>query len=194
MVNLHQPDQQPRLDIETIAFHEAIPGHHLQIALAMERPAAHRITQIFGSTAFIEGWGLYSERLADEMGLFSGDLDRIGMLSAQAWRAARLVVDTGMHAKGWTREQAVDYMRTNTAVPEHTIQTEVDRYIIMPGQALAYMIGYREITSLRAKATAALGPRFDIRAFHDAVLGRGSVTLPMLRDQVDAWIASQTSR
>ena len=188
MVNLHRPDQLPRPDYEAIAFHEAIPGHHLQIALAIERPSAHRITQMFGATAFIEGWGLYSERLADEMGLYSGDVDRLGMLSAQAWRAARLVVDTGMHAKKWTREQAVDYMRKNTAVGENTIQTEVDRYIIMPGQALAYMVGYREITSLRAKATAALGPRFDIRAFHDAVLGRGAVTLPMLREQVEEWV------
>lgn len=189
MVNLHRPDQLPRPDYEAIAFHEAIPGHHLQIALAIERPAAHRITRLFGATAFIEGWGLYSERLADEMGLYSGDIDRLGMLSAQAWRAARLVVDTGMHAKKWPREQAVEYMRKNTAVGENTIQTEVDRYIIMPGQALAYMVGYREITSLRAKATAALGSRFDIRAFHDAVLGRGAVTLPMLREQIDEWIA-----
>ena len=194
MVNLYRPDQQLRSELETIAFHEAIPGHHLQIALAYERPAAHPITQIFGATAFIEGWGLYAERLADEMGLYTSDLDRLGMLSAQAWRAARLVVDTGMHAKGWTRDQAVDYMRRNTAIAENTIQTEVDRYIIMPGQALAYMIGYREITSLRAKATAALGSRFDIRAFHDAVLGRGAVTLPMLREQIDSWVSSQTSR
>jgi uncharacterized protein (DUF885 family) len=194
MVNLYRPEQQLRTELETIAFHEAIPGHHLQIALAYERPAAHRITQIFYSNAFVEGWGLYAERLADEMGLYSSDLDRLGMLSAQAWRAARLVVDTGMHAKGWTRERAVDYMRRNTAIGENTIQTEVDRYIIMPGQALAYMIGYREITSLRAKATAALGPRFDIRTFHDAVLARGGVTLPMLREQIDAWISSQTSR
>jgi len=188
MVNLYKPEQQPRADVEAIAFHEAIPGHHLQIALAIERPAAHRITQLFGATAFIEGWGLYAERLADEMGLYTGDLDRLGMLSAAAWRAARLVVDTGMHAKKWTRDQAVDYMRRNTAIGENTIQTEIDRYIIMPGQALAYMIGYREITSLRAKATAALGPRFDVRAFHDAVLGRGAVTLPMLREQVDLWM------
>ena len=194
MVNLYKPDQQLRSELETIAFHEAIPGHHLQIALAYERPAAHRITQIFGATAFIEGWGLYAERLADEMGLYTSDLDRLGMLSAQAWRAARLVVDTGMHAKGWTRDQAVDYMRRNTAIAENTIQTEVDRYIIMPGQALAYMIGYREITGLRTKAMAALGSRFDIRAFHDAVLGRGAVTLPMLREQIDSWIAGRTGK
>jgi uncharacterized protein (DUF885 family) len=190
MVNLHKPQETPRTDVEAVAFHEAIPGHHLQIALAIERPAAHMITQLFGSTAFIEGWGLYSERLADEMGLYSSDLDRLGMLSAAAWRAARLVVDTGMHAKKWPREQAVDYMRRNTAVGEGVIQNEIDRYIITPGQALAYMVGYREITSLREKAQAALGARFDIRAFHDAVLGRGGVTLPMLREQIEEWIAA----
>jgi uncharacterized protein (DUF885 family) len=191
MVNLYQPQETLRADAEAIAFHEAIPGHHLQIALAFEQPSAHAIAQLFGSTAFIEGWGLYSERLADEMGLYSDDLSRLGMLSAAAWRAARLVVDTGLHAKGWTREQAVDYMRKNTAVGEKAIQTEVDRYIIMPGQALAYMIGAREIQALRAKAQSTLGSRFDIRAFHDAVLGRGAVTLPTLRAQIDAWIAGQ---
>jgi uncharacterized protein (DUF885 family) len=125
------------------------------------------------------------------MGLYSDDLSRLGMLSAAAWRAARLVVDTGLHAKGWTREQAVDYMRQNTAVGENVIQTEVDRYIIMPGQALAYMIGAREIEALRTKAQSALGSRFDIPTFHDVVLGRGAVTLPILRAQVDAWIAAQ---
>jgi uncharacterized protein (DUF885 family) len=191
MVNLYQPEQSVRADVEAVAFHEAIPGHHLQIALAMERPAAHRITQLFGTTAFVEGWGLYAERLADEMGLYSGDLDRLGMLSAQAWRAARLVVDTGMHAKKWPRQQAVEYMRRNTAVGENVIQTEIDRYIIMPGQAIAYMIGYREITSLRARAQSALGARFDIRAFHDAVLGGGAVTLPMLREQIEEWIGAR---
>jgi uncharacterized protein (DUF885 family) len=191
MVNLHRPEESVRADVEAVAFHEAIPGHHLQIAIAMERPAAHRITQLFGTTAFVEGWGLYAERLADEMQLYTGDVDRLGMLSAQAWRAARLVVDTGMHAKGWDRERAVEYMRRNTAVGEHVIQTEVDRYIIMPGQALAYMLGYREITALRAKAEQALGGRFDVRAFHDAVLGRGAVTLPMLREQIEEWIASR---
>ena len=191
MVNLHKPQETPRADVEAVAFHEAIPGHHLQIALSFEQPGAHPITQIFWSTAFVEGWGLYSERLADEMGLYSGDLDRLGMLSAAAWRAARLVVDTGLHAKQWTREQAVDYMRRNTASGVNSIQTEVDRYIIMPGQALAYMIGYREIMAQRQKAQMALGARFDIRAFHDAALGRGGVTLPMLREQIDEWIRAR---
>jgi uncharacterized protein (DUF885 family) len=190
-VNLYKPTESTRFDNEGVAFHEAIPGHHMQVALAIEVPAAHPIATIGYSTAFVEGWGLYSERLADEMGLYSGDLDRLGMLSNAAWRAARLVVDTGLHSKGWTREQAADYMRRNTAISENAIQTEVDRYIIMPGQALAYMVGYREIVAQREKAQAALGARFDIRAFHDVVLGRGGVTLPMLRHQVDAWIATQ---
>lgn len=191
MVNLHQPEQTPRYDTEAIAFHEAIPGHHLQVALTIEQTGMHPLTQMLWATAFVEGWGLYTERLADEMGLYSSDLDRLGMLSAAAWRAARLVVDTGLHSKKWTRQQAVDYMRQNTAVGEQTIQTEIDRYIIYPGQALAYMVGQREITSLREKAQAALGARFDIRAFHDVVLERGGVTLPMLREQVEAWIAVQ---
>jgi uncharacterized protein (DUF885 family) len=194
MINLLTPQQTSTVDLETVAFHESIPGHHLQIALAQEQQGAHVLTQILGSTAFIEGWGLYAERLADEMGLYSGDLDRLGMLSAQAWRAARLVVDTGIHSKQWTRQQAVDYMLRNTAVAEPLVQSEVDRYIIMPGQALAYMIGQREIQAQRAKAEAALGSRFDIRGFHDAVLGRGAVTLPMLREQIGAWIATVQSR
>jgi uncharacterized protein (DUF885 family) len=191
MVNLLKPQETPRADIEAVAYHEAIPGHHLQLALAIERPAAHMITQLFFSGAFVEGWGLYAERLADEMGLYSSDLDRMGMLSAAAWRAARLVVDTGLHAKKWSRQQAVDYLRRNTAIGDVIVQNEVDRYIIMPGQALAYMVGYREIMSLRAKAQAALGAKFDIRAFHDAVLGRGGVTLPMLREQIEEWMLAQ---
>jgi len=191
MVNLLNPQETNTWDLENTTFHEAIPGHHLQIALAQEQTGAHLLTQVSGSTAFIEGWALYAERLADEMGLYSSDLDRLGMLSAQAWRAARLVVDTGLHSKHWSRQQAIDYMMKNTATAAPLVQSEVDRYIITPGQALAYMIGQREIMAQRAKAQAALGPRFDIRAFHDAVLGRGGVTLPMLRDQIDAWIASR---
>jgi len=191
MVNLLNPGETPTWDLENTTFHEAIPGHHLQIALAQEQTGAHLLTQISGSTAFVEGWALYAERLADEMELYSSDLDRLGMLSAQAWRAARLVVDTGLHSKRWTRQQAIDYMLKNIATAGPLVQSEVDRYIIMPGQALAYMIGQREIMAQRARAQAALGTRFDIRAFHDAVLGRGAVTLPMLREQIDAWIAAQ---
>ena len=149
-INLGNPETQPRAMREAIAFHETIPGHHLQQALSRERPSSHRITRFIGFGAFSEGWGLYSERLADEMGLYSSDLDRIGMLSSLAVRAARLVVDTGLHAKGWTRQQAIDYMLAHTLVSEEQIAVEVDRYIIIPGQATSYMVGSNEIWRLRS--------------------------------------------
>ena len=141
------------------------------------------------ATAFIEGWGLYSERLANEMGLYAGDVDRIGMLSYDAWRACRLVVDTGLHSMGWTRNQAIDYMRENTVLAENNIVNEVDRYITWPGQALAYKCGQIEILALRDEAKRRLGARFDIKQFHDVVLRNGAVALPVLRQQVEAWIA-----
>jgi uncharacterized protein (DUF885 family) len=190
-INLYKPELRPRAMTETIAFHEAIPGHHFQIALAMERPQAHPITRFFGATAFAEGWGLYAERLADEMGLYSSDLARLGMLSSLAFRAARVVVDPGLHVLGWTRQQAIDYTRANTANDLADIETEVDRYIIWPGQATAYMTGYNEIMALRAAAETALGEWFDLPAFHDEVLGDGAVTLPMLREKVERWIAGR---
>ena len=190
-INLYQPEARPRAMTEDLAFHEAIPGHHLQVALAQERPEAHPITRFLGSTAYSEGWGLYAERLAGEMGLYSSDLDRLGMLNGSAFRAARLVVDTGLHALGWTRQEAVDYMREHTLNDLADIETEVDRYIITPGQATAYMIGYNEIVALRAEAEAALGDAFDLKAFHDEVLADGSVTLPMLRDKIERWIAAR---
>jgi uncharacterized protein (DUF885 family) len=142
-------------------------------------------------TAYVEGWGLYSERLADEMGLYSSPLQRMGMLSADAWRAARLVVDTGLHAFGWTRQQAVEYMSQNTPVAPIDIEAEVDRYIAMPAQALAYMTGRLEIEALRARAAAVLGDRFDVKAFHDAVLEAGALPLDVLGTLVDDWIAEQ---
>jgi uncharacterized protein (DUF885 family) len=191
MISLYQPELRPRAMTETVAFHEAIPGHHLQTALALERPQAHPLTRYLGGTAFAEGWGLYAERLADEMGLYSSDLARLGMLSSLAFRAARVVVDPGLHVLGWSRQQAIDYMREHTANDLADIETEVDRYIIWPGQATAYMTGFNEITALRAAAEAALGERFDVRAFHDEVLGDGAVTLPMLRSKVERWVASR---
>ena len=142
-------------------------------------------------TAYVEGWALYTERLADEMGLYSSDLDRIGMLSFDAWRACRLVVDTGLHAKGWSRQQAIDYMKANTCLAENNIENEVDRYLTWPGQALAYKCGQLEILRLREEAKQRLGTRFDIRRFHDAVLKNGAVSLPVLRRQVEAWITEQ---
>jgi len=143
-------------------------------------------------TAFTEGWGLYTERLADEMGLYTADLDRIGVLSYDAWRACRLVVDTGMHAKGWTRKQAIDFMLANTALAENNIVNEVDRYIAWPGQALAYKVGQLEIRRLRTEAEKRLGARFDLRSFHDAVLGSGAVSLGTLGASIDAYITKAT--
>ncbi|MCB0978273.1 MAG: DUF885 domain-containing protein, partial [Acidimicrobiales bacterium] len=171
-----------------IAFHEAIPGHHLQLAIATERtelPAFRRLS--FGHTAFVEGWALYTERLAEEMGLYRSDLDRLGMLASDSWRACRLVVDTGLHAFGWTRQQAIDFLTEHAPVSADEIVTEVDRYIGMPGQALAYKVGQREILGLRAAAQQRLGERFSLPGFHDVVLGAATVSLPVLRDRVAAW-------
>jgi uncharacterized protein (DUF885 family) len=189
-INTYAPETRPRYDAEALAFHEAVPGHHSQIALAQELEGIPEFRKHTGVTAFVEGWALYTERLADEMGLYSGDLDRIGMLSFSAWRASRLVVDTGMHAKGWSRQEALRYLMENTILAENNVAVEVDRYINWPGQALAYKIGEREILKLRAEAERRLGPRFDIKGFHDAVLENGGVSLRVLRDQVERWIAA----
>ncbi|TNE90689.1 MAG: DUF885 domain-containing protein [Deltaproteobacteria bacterium] len=192
-VNTYAPETRPRHEAEVLAFHESIPGHHLQIAISQELPDLPAFRKHMGQTAFVEGWGLYSERLSDEMGLYSGDVDRLGMLSFDAWRAGRLVVDTGIHAKGWSREQAVAFLTENTPLAVNNIDNEVDRYITMPGQALAYKTGQLEILALRAEAEAALGESFDLKAFHDVVLGGGAVSLPVLREQVEAYIAEQQS-
>jgi uncharacterized protein (DUF885 family) len=193
-INTHKPEVRPRFEMQALTFHESIPGHHLQIALGQEQPALPAFRRFFGSTAFVEGWALYTERLADEMKLYTNDLDRMGMLSFDAWRASRLVVDTGIHTMGWTREQAEAYMREHTALTEENIRNEVDRYIGWPGQALAYKVGQLEIVRLRAEAEKALGSRFDLRRFHDVVLGSGAVTLPVLADQVASWIEAEKKR
>jgi uncharacterized protein (DUF885 family) len=193
MINTYKPETRPRYEAEALAFHESIPGHHLQIAIAQELQGLPAFRRSEGVTAFVEGWGLYAERLADDMGLYSSDLDRIGMLSFDAWRACRLVVDTGMHAMGWSRQQAIDYMVENSVLAPNNIVNEVDRYLTWPGQALAYKVGQIEILRLRDEARARLGDRFDIRAFHDAVLRNGAVSLPVLREQVEAWIAGVES-
>ena len=187
-VNLHEPTKRGRAETASIAYHEAIPGHHLQLAIASERtdlPAFRRLS--WGQTAFVEGWALYTERLADEMGLYQSDLDRLGMLASDSWRACRLVVDTGLHAMGWTRQQAIDFMNANAPVSREEIVVEVDRYIGMPGQALAYKVGQREILRLRDGARSALGSAFDVKAFHDTVLGAATISLRVLRDRVGAW-------
>jgi uncharacterized protein (DUF885 family) len=191
-INTADPTGSSRTEAESIAFHEAIPGHHLQIAISQELDGLPEFQRHDGATSYIEGWGLYAERLADEMGLYTGPLDRLGMLTADAWRSARLVVDTGLHALGWSREQAVDYFTEHTPVPTDQIGPEVDRYLAMPGQALSYKVGQLEIERLRSEATERLGTRFDLPGFHDVVLGSGAVTLPVLGDLVEAWITSRS--
>jgi uncharacterized protein (DUF885 family) len=188
-VNTSAPETRPRYEAEVLAYHESIPGHHLQVAIAQELEGVPEFRKHLGLTAYVEGWGLYTERLADEMGLYTADLDRIGVLSYDAWRACRLVVDTGMHAKKWKRAQAIAFMIENTALAENNIVNEVDRYIAWPAQALAYKIGQLEIRRLRSEAERRLGTRFDIRAFHDAVLGNGAVSLGTLRHLIDGYIA-----
>jgi uncharacterized protein (DUF885 family) len=185
-INTWAPETRPRYEAEALAFHESVPGHHLQIAIGQELTGLPTFRRHAEVTAFIEGWGLYSERLADEMGLYTADLDRIGMLSFDAWRACRLVVDTGMHALGWSRTAAIDFMTQHSALAPNNIANEVDRYLGWPGQALAYKIGQLEQRRLRADAEAALGAAFDVRAFHDALLGHGALPLGVMRAAVAA--------
>lgn len=186
-VNTHAPATRPRYEAEVLAFHEAIPGHHLQIAIAQEIAELPAFRRHGGVTAYVEGWALYTERLADEMGLYSDDLDRIGMLSFDAWRACRLVVDTGLHALGWDRTRAIEFMKANTVLAENNIANEVDRYIVTPGQALSYKLGQFEILRLRDRAKARLGAAFDLPGFHDRMLENGAVSLSVLAAQVEAW-------
>ncbi|MBA2380700.1 MAG: DUF885 domain-containing protein [Chloroflexi bacterium] len=186
-INTTAPETRPRYEAETLAFHEAVPGHHLQIAIAQELEGLPAFQRLAGPTAYIEGWGLYTERLSVEMGLLSGEMDRFGVASFDAWRACRLVVDTGLHALGWSRDRAIAFMVEHTALAENNIANEVDRYLAMPGQALAYKLGQREILRLRDDARTRLGDRFDIRAFHDVVLGQGAVGLSTLRGVVETW-------
>ncbi|QFZ17270.1 DUF885 domain-containing protein [Saccharothrix syringae] len=189
-VNTHLAEQRERFSAEATAFHEGVPGHHFQIALAQQVEDLPLLRRFASIEAYLEGWALYSERLADEMGLYSDDLTRLGMLSGDSLRAARLVVDTGLHALGWTRQQAVDYLRANAVMPDVDIFAEVDRYTENPAQALSYMVGRLEIQRLRGKAERCLGDRFDIRAFHDLVLRGGPLPMAVLADVVDGWCAS----
>jgi uncharacterized protein (DUF885 family) len=193
-VNTSKLDQRPLWELPALTAHEAVPGHHNQIALQQELdlPPFRRYFSFF--TAFTEGWGLYSESLGEEMGLYDTPAKKMGQLSYQAWRAARLVVDTGIHAMGWDKARAVAYMRANTALSDANIDAEVNRYISWPGQALAYKIGELKIRELRTRAERELGPKFDLRRFHDAVLGEGSVPLDVLDAQITDWIAAEEKR
>jgi uncharacterized protein (DUF885 family) len=193
-VNTSKLDQRPLWELPALTLHEAVPGHHHQISLQQEvaLPPFRRYFSFF--TAFTEGWALYAESLGEEMGLYDTPEKKMGQLSYQAWRAARLVVDTGIHAKGWDKAKAVAFMRENTALTDANIDAEVNRYISWPGQALAYKIGELKIRELRTRAERELGPRFDLRRFHDAVLLQGSVPLDVLEAQVSEWIAAEKAR
>ncbi len=192
-VNTHRPEDKARYETASIAFHEAIPGHHLQLAIASELTGLPRFRRFsLSNTAYVEGWGLYAERLAEEMGLYGSDLDRLGMLAADSIRACRLVVDTGLHAMGWSRARAIEFMAAHTPVSVEEVTVEIDRYIGMPGQALAYKLGQREIIRLRESARSRLGAGFDVKGFHDAVLGSGAVGLPMLASLVEGWVTSRS--
>jgi uncharacterized protein (DUF885 family) len=179
-VNTYAPAIRTRFEYDALSFHESVPGHHLQFALAQRLQGIPEFRRFAYVTSYCEGWALYCERLADELGLYRGELERLGMVSFDAWRACRLVVDTGMHALGWSRDRAIGFMRDNTALSESNIANEVDRYIVWPGQATAYMIGRLRIRSLRDQARQRLGAAFDLRAFHDAVLSSGPVPLDTL--------------
>lgn len=189
-VNAHRAQEQHRTGAEATAFHEAVPGHHFQLALAQEFEDLPMLRRMASIEAYIEGWALYTERLADEMGLYSDDLARLGMLAQDSMRAARLVVDTGIHSFGWTRDQVVDFLRSNTVMSEVDIQSETDRYIEVPAQALAYMVGRLEIQRLRGEAAARMGDAFDLRAFHDLVLSGGPLPMAVLADVVERWSGS----
>lgn len=190
-VNLYRPEVRPKYEMEVLSVHEAVPGHHLQIALAQELDNLPNFRRDSNVTAFVEGWGLYSERLGYDLGLYKDPYSRYGQLIYDMWRAVRLVVDTGIHYFGWSRQQAIDYFLANAAKSEADIINEIDRYIGWPGQALAYKIGQMKMLALRAEAEAALGDNFDIRAFHDTLLGAGAIPLDALETRMNNWLRDQ---
>ncbi|HEY7525893.1 MAG TPA: DUF885 domain-containing protein [Candidatus Limnocylindria bacterium] len=195
-INTYQPEERQLHKIAAITFHEATPGHHFQIAIEMELGGLPRFRTLGGrmaGVAYVEGWGLYCERLADEMGLYLDDRERLGMLDAQAFRASRLVVDSGLHAMGWDREQAIAFMHERGTLPMVDAEIEVDRYTVWPGQALAYKMGQREIERARREVSEKMGERFDLRAFHDEVLGHGSLPLATLRREIPNWVEAAVS-
>lgn len=191
VANTSKLDSRPKWEMTALALHEAVPGHHLQIALAQEMEEKHELLRERFYTAYVEGWGLYAESLGTEMGMYKDPYDDFGRLTYEIWRAVRLVVDTGLHSMGWTREQAIAYFREHTAKSDHDIAVEVDRYLVWPGQALAYKIGELKILELRHRAKKELGKKFDIRKFHDALLAEGALPLDVLDERITAWIAEQ---
>jgi len=193
-VNTYKLESRPLYNLEALTLHESVPGHHLQIALSRELANLPNFRRYSYISSFGEGWGLYCEWLGLEAGFYTDPYSNFGRLTYEMWRACRLVVDTGIHSMGWTRQQAIDYMATRTALPLHEVETEVDRYISWPGQALSYKLGELKIKDLRKRAEQALGTRFDIREFHDVVLGNGAVPLSVLEMNVDQWIAKQKKK
>jgi uncharacterized protein (DUF885 family) len=190
-VNTYKLDTRPKWEMEALTLHESVPGHHLQIAISQELTSVPEFRKTSRYVAFVEGWGLYAESLGPELGMYQDPYSQFGQLTYEMWRAIRLVVDTGMHALGWSRDQAIDYFRQNSAKTEHDIVVEIDRYIVMPGQALAYKIGELKLKELRALASKELGAKFEVRTFHDAVLGSGALPLDVLEENIRAFIAQQ---
>lgn len=190
-INLYAPQERLRFTLEALSYHEAVPGHHLQMALDQENKDLPKFRRYGGYTAYIEGWALYSEKLGYEIGGYTDPYSKFGQLTFEMWRACRLVVDTGMHAKGWTRQQAIDFMAKNTSLALVDIQNEIDRYISWPGQALGYKVGDIRIVNLRKEAEQKLGSKFDVKAFHDTLLGSGAMPIDMLEARMREWMAKQ---
>jgi uncharacterized protein (DUF885 family) len=193
-VNTYDLRSRPKWEMEALSLHEAVPGHHLQIALAQEMEGLPKFRQHDGYTVFVEGWALYAESLGPELGMYQDPYSKFGQLTYEIWRAIRLVLDTGIHSMGWTRDQAIAYFRENSAKTEHDIAQEVDRYIVWPGQALAYKLGELRIRELRREAERELGARFDVRRFHDEILRHGAVPLDVLERTVRDWIVAERQR
>lgn len=189
--NTYDLPSRPKWEMEALTLHEAVPGHHFQIAIAQELDELPWFRRYGGYTAYVEGWGLYAESLGEEMGFYQDPYFKFGQLTYEMWRAIRLVVDTGMHSLGWSRQQAIDFFVENAGKAEHDIVVEVDRYIVWPGQALAYKIGELKIMELKAMAQAELGESFDIRGFHDKLLGNGALPLNVLETHMNEWVAEQ---
>jgi uncharacterized protein (DUF885 family) len=191
-VNTYDPTSRKTISMESTAYHEGVPGHHMQLAIAQEITGVPDFRRFLGYTAYVEGWALYTERLGKEVGFYQNPYNDFGRLNDEMLRAVRLVVDTGLHAKKWSRQQVVDFFHDHApAIDEVEVQSETDRYIVVPGQALGYKIGQLTISRLREKARAALGDRFDVREFHDEVLGVGALPMNTLEDRIDTWVASK---